>query len=66
MELADYHRWWKHQGGRELRQLLMDRWDPIGVRESPEAASEYDGYFGGVMQLLRRGAAAQEIAEHLA
>jgi hypothetical protein len=66
MELADYHQWWKHQGGQELRRLLMDQWDPIGVNGAPEAADEYDGYRGGVLQLLRDGASAAAVATHLA
>ena len=65
-DLADYHQWWKHQGGQELRRLLMEQWDPIGVKGSPEAADEYDGYRSGVLQLLRDGATAERIAEHLA
>jgi hypothetical protein len=65
MQLSEYHQWWKHQGGQELRRLLMERWDPIGVKDAPEAASEYDGYLAGVMQLLRSGASGEAIAEHL-
>lgn len=65
MELAEYHQWWKHKGGQELRRLLMEHWDPIGVKDAPEAASEYDGYRAGVMQLLRSAASDEEIAEHL-
>jgi hypothetical protein len=66
VELSEYHQWWKHQGGQELRRLLMDKWDPIGVKAWPEAADEYDGYRGGVMNLLREGATADRIARHLA
>ena len=62
--LADYHQWWKHQGGQELRRLLMEQWDPIGVKASPEAADEYDGYRSALLLLLREGAPAQRIAEH--
>jgi hypothetical protein len=43
----------------------MDQWDPIGVKEYPEAADEYDGYIGGVYGLLSRGATDQELADHL-
>lgn len=43
----------------------MEEWDPIGVKGSPEAASEYDGYRAGVMELLREEASAERIAEHL-
>jgi hypothetical protein len=31
MELSDWHLWYKRRGGRQLRTLLMDTWDPIGV-----------------------------------
>lgn len=65
MELADCHQWWKHQGGQELRRLLMQEWDPIGVKDAPEAADEYDGYRSPLMQLLRDGAAAERIADYL-
>jgi hypothetical protein len=66
VDLADYHQWWKHQGGQELRRLLMEQWDPIGVKDAPEAADEYDGYRGAVVRLLREGAPAQRVAEYLA
>jgi hypothetical protein len=66
MEFSEYHRWWKHQGGQELRRLLMERWDPIGVKDAPEAAGEYDGYRGDLIRLLRDDASAREIAEYLA
>lgn len=66
MELAVYHQWWKHRGGQELRRLLMEEWDPIGVEDARGAADEYDGYRGAIVQLLRGGASADRIAEHLA
>jgi hypothetical protein len=66
VDLAEHHQWWKHQGGQELRRLLMEQWDPIGVKNAPQAADEYDGYLGGVVQLLREGAPAERVAGHLA
>jgi hypothetical protein len=44
----------------------MSEWDPIHVKNSPEAAAEYDGYRDTIMQLLRSGTPAQRLAEHLA
>jgi hypothetical protein len=64
MELADWHRWWKERGGRGVRRLLMDEWDPIGVRDWPEAADEYDRYVGVVGRMLHEGATA-DIATYL-
>jgi hypothetical protein len=67
-ELSDeqYARWWQETGEHELRQVLLWRWDPIGVADSfPNAADEYDGYAPAVAELLRHGATEAEIAEHL-
>ena len=65
MELADWHMWWKRSGARELRRLLMDEWDPIGVRGVPEAADEYDGYMSPIVSRLREDASAEDIAAFL-
>jgi DnaK suppressor protein len=42
MELSEYHMWWKGEGARGMRDLLMTHWDPIGVRGIPEPADEFD------------------------
>jgi hypothetical protein len=65
MKLEDWHAWWKQTGARELRGILMDEWDPIGVRGIPEAADEYDGYLGPLAARLREGASAEVIADYL-
>jgi hypothetical protein len=48
-----------------IRLVLLCDWDPIGVRDVPEAQDEYDGYVGGVYRLLVSGATQSELAEHL-
>jgi hypothetical protein len=45
--------------------ILLHDWDPIGVRDVPEAQDEYDSYVGGVYRLLVSGASPQAVAEHL-
>ena len=65
VKLEDWHRWWKQTGARELRRILMEEWDPIGVRGFPEAADEYDGYLGPLAARLGEGASAEAIAEYL-
>ena len=50
----------------EIRQILLNDWDPIGVKEIPEARDEYDSYIGGVYGLLCSSATAEEIAVYLA
>ena len=65
MELADWHMWWKHSGAAQLRHILMEEWDPIGVRGVPEASDEYDSYLGQIGERLREGQGADEIAAFL-
>ena len=62
----EFARWWRETGEHELRQLLLWRWDPIGVADYfPNTADEYDGYAPQVVQLLRAGGQADAIAAHL-
>ncbi len=48
-----------------IRQILMSQWDPIGVNDTPEAADEYDGYIGPLLDLLNARASSEEVAEYL-
>jgi hypothetical protein len=48
-----------------VRRILLEEWDPIGVRMVPEAQDEYDGYVGGIYRLLATGSTVDELAEHL-
>lgn len=54
---------------REIQQaigrILLEDWDPIGVRGDAEAQGEYDGYVGGVYRLVASGSSDRVIAEHL-
>jgi hypothetical protein len=43
----------------------MDHWDPIGVRDAPEAQNEYDTYAAGIIDRLHGGADAVVVAEYL-
>jgi hypothetical protein len=45
-----------------IRKILMDEWDPVGVRGVPGAADEYDGYIGQVYRIVSGGGTADEIA----
>lgn len=62
MDLADWHLWYKRRGGRQLRTLLMEHWDPIGVHGVAEAADEYDTYAGRVANCLRSRGGAEQVA----
>lgn len=50
---------------RAIREVLLREWDPIGVKDVPEAQDEYDVYVGAVYHLVASGASVEEIAEHL-
>jgi hypothetical protein len=65
VELHEWHMWWKRRGGAGVRRVLMEEWDPIGVREWPDAADEYDTYVGRVGRMLRENASAGQIAGYL-
>ena len=49
----------------DIRHVLMNVWDPIGIKDERNAQDEYDGYLGGVYQLLVSGASDEQIADHL-
>jgi len=49
----------------DIRHVLMQVWDPIGVKDEPNAQDEYDGYLGNVYELLVAGASDERIAEYL-
>jgi hypothetical protein len=50
---------------RRIRSVLMEQWDPIGVKNAPEAGDEYDGYIGSIFDLINRNATVLEIEEYL-
>ena len=48
-----------------IRDVLMREWDPIGVKDEPMAADEYDMYLGDIYGLLTDNASEAAIAAHL-
>jgi len=67
LPLEQRHEWWKRRGGRELREILYWRWDPIGIAGAalPYNGDEYDSYAGPIVNLLHTGADDREVARHL-
>ena len=45
--------------------MLLNEWDPIGVRDEPMAQGEYDSYVPQIYGFLKRGADRFEIAAYL-
>ncbi len=66
VDLDSWRDWWSHNGDRELRDVLMVWWDPIGVYGEPAAYDEYDDVVLQVGKRLRAGADAREVAACLA
>ncbi|MGH7137553.1 MAG: hypothetical protein ACREHD_17545 [Pirellulales bacterium] len=50
---------------RDIQRILIDEWDPIGVKSCMEAQDEYDGYIGGILGLLVGGVDRVRLADHL-
>lgn len=49
----------------QIRHVLMETWDPIGVKDEPYAQNEYDEYIGRLYELLVSDAPDSELAEYL-
>ena|SRR5258708_10443131 len=49
----------------QIRHVLLDVWDPIGVKDAPNAQDEYDSYIGRLYELLVSKAPDVELVEHL-
>ena len=49
-----------------IGRILLEDWDPIGVKGQPDCEHEYDPYVGGVYRLLAGSATADAVAAHLA
>jgi len=45
--------------------VLLEVWDPIGVRDEPNAQDEYDGYVGLIFDSLSGGATDQQLTDRL-
>jgi hypothetical protein len=63
MDAQAYERWWRDRGDRELRELLLREWDPIGIARIADAQlDEYEHYAGQLARRLRAGASEEEVA----
>jgi hypothetical protein len=50
---------------KQIQRVLLTVWDPIGVKDIPEAQDEYDSYAPHVYSLLKSGRSDQQIAQEL-
>lgn len=49
----------------DIKRVLLNDWDPIGIQDIPDAATEYDGYAPGIYQLLEESRSVEDIYAHL-
>lgn len=48
-----------------IRTVLMESWDPIGVRDERAAQDEYDAYLPALLRLLEHRVSVADLAKHL-
>jgi hypothetical protein len=48
-----------------VRTILLNDWDPIGVRDVPEAQDEYDSYAPAIARLVAAGTSVSDLSAHL-
>jgi hypothetical protein len=61
----DWYDWWKSKGEVDVRRILMDEWDPIGVQDVPGTAHEYDRYGRVIGLMLFQGVRLAELEIYL-
>lgn len=49
----------------QIRRVLLEVWDPIGVKDAPNAQDEYDGYIGKLYELLMSEADDSQFIDYL-
>ena len=49
----------------DIRQVLLNVWDPIGIKDEINAQDEYDAYIGEIYELLISGASDRQITDRL-
>lgn len=50
---------------QRIKDVLLQEWDPIGVREIPEAQDEYDGYVPTIYSMLISRKPLNEVFDYL-
>jgi hypothetical protein len=70
-DAREWARWWRIEGLREMRQILWEKWDPLGLHEVvsdpaedwPE--DEYDSYANVLAGKLVRGNGRSDVVSYL-
>lgn len=50
---------------KKVKEILMNDWDPIGIKSNPNAKAEYDTFALRIIGMLYNGANESQIREYL-
>jgi len=48
-----------------IRSVLLNDWDPVGIGDNPNLSDEYDGYIGSIINILKQKPTIEEIVGFL-
>jgi hypothetical protein len=55
----------ERENGRAIQRVLEEVWDPLYVKDIPEAKGEYNSYIWPILALLKNGASRDDLVAHL-
>lgn len=53
------------RANEEVKNILMNDWDPIGIKNNPNAKAEYDQYALRIVGMLYNGTTQDKLADYL-
>ncbi|NUT56309.1 MAG: hypothetical protein HOQ03_10035 [Thermoleophilia bacterium] len=66
MDCVEWLRWWRQGGRTALEEILLERWDPLGVGDDPALRDTFARWAVRVGVRLRHGVSAEELFDLLA
>jgi len=55
----------QHRLIQHIHDILIKLWDPIGIKNEPQAQNEYDSYIPAILQLVQVQATIETLASYL-
>jgi hypothetical protein len=50
---------------QNIRTILLEDWDPLGVGDNPPLSDEYDAYIAGILRLLDTHCTVDQLERYL-
>ena len=60
-DYLEWQAWWRERGFESLREILLKRWDPLGVRDDAARHGSYDHWVTRLGTRLRHGTSSEEV-----